>query len=263
MKTEYNFPVELKPVFISGKKDSYVEIPRKKAVVRTDINSTLGVVSNKYSLVSHEEVVNGFRNALKKTDYTEKIEMARNGAFLFATYRLNSEKFEVQKGDVVSLQFVVKNSYDGMNSLQVMFGAFRLVCSNGMILGKEMFTYTKKHMGSESSLNKDFLIERITLLAEQFHQVAPIMQTMSRTKITTTQEDRIFNPKQVHLPTYLLTQAQERYSKEKDTTVWGYYNALTASITHGLRTREGALINPQMYIKYGKVAWKSAQQLIK
>ena len=117
MKTNHDFPVELQPVFTlnpvriedGGSGD---DIRNHKAVVRQDNGKVLGIVSDKYQLLRHTEVVDAFRQILSDKEYEEKIKVAKEGAHLFATYKMPSVQIEVVKGDIVSLQFVVKNSYE-------------------------------------------------------------------------------------------------------------------------------------------------------
>lgn len=241
---KYNFPVELTPLMTENK----VVVPKKLAVVRTDTDEPIGVVSNKYQLVKHGDVVDSFRGALKKIKHTETIKVARNGAQLFATYKLDQEKVEVRKGDIVSLQFIVKNSYDGSNALQIMLGAYRLVCENGMVLGKNFFFYSHKHIGQ----NNNDVPELIEKLTTQFKTTLPVMQQMAKDKITTPVE-KLFAREKVKLPVYLLDEAKVAYENDKDFTRWGFYNALTNAITHKSK-RDGA----QTALNYGRFAWVAA-----
>lgn len=245
----YNFPVELAPIKTNG-----VLIPNKVAVYRSDVKRPIGIVSNKYELLKHSTVINSFRTCLKSIETDEKIQLLKNGAHLFATYTMKKIKVEVRKNDIVSLQFVVKNSYDGSNSLQISLGAFRLVCSNGMVIGKQFFSYTQRHIGSKNqSIDTNILQENISQLTEQFKNTLPVFQKMNRQK-TTSPVDKLFNKDILKIPTYLLTEAQKQYA-DTEHTVWDYYNSLTAAISHNLKKE-----NPSMTIYCGKRVWDIAQQ---
>ena len=137
--SDYDFLVELVSVVTQP---SGILIPHKFAVIRSDTKQPMGIVSNRYGLIHHKDVVDGFRKALSNTEHQEHIEVINNGTHLFATYRIPEVIAEVREGDQVSFQFVVKNSYDGNSSLQIIFGAFRLVCSNGMVIGKQFLNYS-------------------------------------------------------------------------------------------------------------------------
>lgn len=253
MNNNYNFPVKLEPITTS----TGIEISKRLAVIREDTGTPLGIVSDKYKLLRHEEVVDTFRDALNDTTYEEKIQMVKNGGQLFLTYKLGNIEIEVKKGDVVGLQFVVKNSYDGTNALQIMLGAFRLVCTNGMVIGRRFFAYSQRHMGTRREIAIDFIKARVGMLTQQFRKTLPFLQEMSRFEISET-SNTLFDRKRVNLPQYLLNVSENNYNLGNDPTAWGYYNAMTAAITHNLK-RE----SPQNSIGYGKTAWEVVQNTIK
>lgn len=252
MTTKYNFPVELTAIR-TRYKGTAIAIPDRKAVLRTDTLIPLGIVSTKYELLKHADVINGFRDALKDQHYNETIKLAKNGAQLYATYSLPEHKVEVRKNDVISLQFIVKNSYDGTNALHITLGAFRVVCTNGMIIGKKFFTFSQKHIGSEAGVvDSSVLKDKVNMIATQFAKTLPIMQDMAETPVTI-DPDELFDHKKIKIPKYLLAFAAEEYRNAQDLSLWGFYNSLTYAITHHMK-RE----SPSASIWYGQVAWKEA-----
>ena len=179
-RESYDFPVELQPIYLTDQK----VIDKKKAVVRTDTNEPLGIVSDDYGLVKHSTVIDSFREAGREYGVEEKITLARNGAQLFYQMTFPKIEMEVQKGDIVRMMMIAKNSYNGMNSLQVIFGAFRLVCSNGMILGTQFISFNYKHIGNVGGMNdalitnqyQDAYAQYIKLFGER----SPMIKDMSR-----------------------------------------------------------------------------------
>ncbi len=247
VSTSYDFPVELAPVKTNG-----IIIPRKSAVYRSDTKQPIGIVSDKYEIIKHKDVIESFRKSLKSYKHTEKIQVIKNGAQLFATYTFKEIQVEVKKNDIVGLQIVVKNSYDGTNSLQIALGALRLVCTNGMIIGKQFFSYNQRHIGSSGkSIDTNILSDKVSMLTGQFKDALPFFQEMGRHTIKRS-VDELYDHEKVMLPNYLLKEAQKQYGKEK--TVWEYYNTLTSVISHNLKKE-----NPQVTIDYSKRAWEVAQ----
>lgn len=250
---KYDFPVELKDIWTLNANDIETNIAGKKAVVRQDTNAILGIVSDSYQLLKHEVVVNSFRKALKKIPHEEKIEVVKDGAILFAKYRLPEMLFEVRKDDFVALEFIVKNSYDGSNSLQIILGAFRLVCTNGMIIGKKFFTFSQRHIGKGGEIEVETIKEKIEFLTGQFEKTINLLKQMSNHELRTGTEG-LFDKKLVKLPEYLLVEAEKRYVEDNDFTQWGYYNALTNAITHSMRKYSQSAM-----VEYGKRAWSYSQ----
>lgn len=257
----YDFPVELVPLFTKIEEnatspDDFAEIPKRKGVMRTDTGAVLGIATDKYALLPHAAVVDGFRAAMGSEEIQEQIQVTKGGAHLYYKIGLPNVKVEVSKGDFVSLMLIAKNSYDGSHSLQVLMGAFRLVCSNGMIVGKKFVEFNHKHVGNDMTLKVEALRSQVEAYKEIFRSTAPTMRKMSDTKLeenTNSLRGEMFDNQHVALPEYLLTEAFDEYVRAGDPSAWGYYNAMTYAITHKMR-RE----SPALAIEYGRVAWATA-----
>lgn len=248
----YDFPVKLVPIYtaeVAGVKP----ILKKKAVMREDTGGVLGVVSDNYALLPHADVVEGFRKVLGNSEYQEKIQVTKGGARLFYTVKIPSVQVEVRPGDFVSLQIIAQNSYDGSNNFSVMFGAFRLVCSNGMIIGKRFVNLRARHIGARMSVHVEDLQKHVGALTDQFKESLPAMQ-----KMTQVSAKDMFDPKELGLPAYIAKQAENDFHHQTDMSVWGWYNAFTAAITHNMKKE-----SPQLAIEYGRKVWDTALQLTK
>lgn len=250
--TNYDFPVELQPIYLGGE----VEIKNKKAVVRTDTNQALGIASDNYGLVKHATVIDQFREAGAEYGVEEKISLTKNGANLFYQMTFPKVEAEVQKGDIVRMMMIAKNSYNSGSSLQVIFGAFRLVCENGMILGTKFLSFNFRHIGNVGGVNdieimnqyKDSYTNYIKLFGEKM----PIITAMAQKEIPN--EGLLFDKDAVHIPEYLLKEAESSFNTHNDKSLWGYYNSLTDAVTHKMRKE-----SPALAINYGITAWKAAE----
>lgn len=259
--TKYEFPIKLQEIRTNGLipelPEEQLTIPKKLAVVRQDNGDVLGIVSNKYQLLKHEDVVESFRKALSGIRHEEKVEVTNGGANLYLTYSFNEEMIEIRKGDFVKLQFIVRNSYNGSSSLQIMLGAFRLVCTNGMIIGKKFFSFSQRHIGAGGEIKIETIREKVEFLTAQFSKTLPTLQAMSEHRLGAGESDETrFNKKNINLPEYLLKQARENYMVGQDYTRWGFYNALTDAITHSMKKE-----SPSMMIEFGRRAWMVAQEV--
>ncbi|MCP6727386.1 MAG: DUF945 domain-containing protein [Patescibacteria group bacterium] len=250
---DYSFPVKTEPLF-AGK----LQIPGKMAVIREDTNESLGIVSKHYGLLEHKVVINSFRDILKEHKVEEKIELQKNGAQLFATYTFLDTQIKVAEGDFLSMTLIAKNSYDSSSSFQIMLGAFRLVCSNGMIIGQQFFKYNQRHFTDNIQIDMPELKENLTQMTAKFKNSLPIMQRMVDTEMSQSITDILEREvKSKNLPKYLGDIAEESYETKADFSVWGYYNALTYSITHEMKKDKPAARND-----YLQRAWESAETLI-
>ena len=250
MATTFDFPVKLSPIKTNG-----VVIPHKVSVFRSDLNKPIGVVSDKYSLIPHKEVIKGMRQALGTMEYDEKVTTIKDGAHLFATYRLKDVQYQVAQGDNLDIQIIARNSYDGRKAFSLTLGAFRLVCTNGMIIGREFFTFSQRHVEAGTEFNSELLKERIGEMVSSFKGSLEDMKKMTHTQLSKN-PDTLFDTDLVDLPEYLVKAAKEEYLKAKVHTVWGFYNSLTFAISHSMRKE-----NPKTQIKFLQRSWAMVAEL--
>lgn len=251
-KTHYNFPVEFRELTA----DSGIKVSNRQAVVRTDSNVAIGVVSKKYALVPHAEVVEGFREALKGHKVNESIRTTHNGARMHLELMLPDVRVDIGGGDEVALRLVVENSYDGSHKLQIIFGALRLVCSNGMVIGRKFLSLNRRHIGTVG-VDVEMVRKQVEMLTELFKKELPTMKEMNTTRLVPAPAE-FFDPKTLHIPAYLTKIAAKNYVDAKGKTVWDAYNATTAAITHSMKKD-----SPESVISMGRHAWSAATSLIK
>lgn len=69
-------------------------------------------------------------------------------------------------------EIVMVNSHDGSTSYQLRAGIFRMVCTNGLIVGDEMFCRRVKHSGN--------VIEKVVEAASDLLEIVPLSVTKSQ-----------------------------------------------------------------------------------
>jgi Domain of unknown function (DUF932) len=249
--SEYDFPVEFRK--ISTEPDGFV-IPNRVAVVRTDTMRPIGLVSKKYALLPHADVVDALRQTFKGQEVQEKIRMTHNGARMHVEITLPNITLKVE-GDEIAMRLVVGNSYDASRKVNIAFGAYRVVCSNGMIIGRRLISVSRRHVG-EVTIDVQQIRKQITVFTTQFKATAPLMRKMAT--MTLASPKKFFDADTLHIPTYLTKIASEQFKKEEDGTVWDAYNALTFAITHKMRQS-----NPELAARLGRHAWAAATAVIR
>lgn len=253
----YDFPVQLFPIQTIGAVDrGSIKVPKKFAVVRTDTDRPLGVVSDKYDLLPHKTVVDGFRKAVEDQEVSEKISLTKFGARLMMDMTFPDVRVKVAKGDEVAMHLIVKNSYDGSNALRVVLGAYRLVCSNGLVIFQRFMQFSHKHVGTQMEVRVEELKNTVGMLTDAFHKTGPVMQEMAATRLQM-EPRQFFNAKRIRLPEYLAEIARQEFEK-KGISVWDAYNAMTFAITHRMRKE-----SPESQLQYGRAAWEVARREIK
>lgn len=143
-----NYPkVISKPIYYLDGRPKKVET--HKLLIDEDTGYNFAVVSNRYSITPHEEMLEVIEDVLfHSPEYgrvEKEISLYDNGGKLEAKYRFPEIKIDIGGGDMVNPQISVLNSYDLGWARSILFGAFRLICSNGLVIGKRIFEYKQKH----------------------------------------------------------------------------------------------------------------------
>ena len=90
-------------------------------------------VSSKYQFISSGQFVEDMR--LNGWDLVNTVNRTRTGLGKHAM-RFRNPALKLNSGDF--LEIVVLNSHDGTSSFQLSLGIYRLVCSNGLVVGKNI-----------------------------------------------------------------------------------------------------------------------------
>ena len=169
---------------------------RHDALYRKDDGTNLSVVSRDYKLITHRQVVDFVHHTLKDLDVKYRIdrsEVASNGAKMFHVikfpeYRFNaagdgrdeSTALDVKKGrDDYIPTVTVKNSYDKTTGCDIDYGGYRVVCSNGLVVGVRIEKVHIIHFGKED-VDEQFMIFRDKLVQGIVRTVEGIKNTFER-----------------------------------------------------------------------------------
>lgn len=114
-------------------------------LVDRDNSRVISRVSDRYELVRNEDLV---KPLVQEFGIGNVSMIKRIGAYQFF-YKVNTgRQFDIAgNGDIVDEQIVITNSYNKTRSFNFMFGAFRLICTNGLYTGQCTFNYRKIHVG--------------------------------------------------------------------------------------------------------------------
>ena len=154
------FPVKEVPAYFehtnnNGKLSKELETGHK-FIVREDTGKVLSCMSNDYKLVDNNQIINAAKPILKQHNANLK-EAVSFGDGQQTTWKwiLPDVEIEISKGDMMNPEIIIKNSYDGTSQVHILSGAFRLVCSNGMIIGTTIDKYNYKHNISNINLERN------------------------------------------------------------------------------------------------------------
>ena len=142
-----------------------------KFIVREDTGKVLSCMTNDYKLVDNKQIIDTATPILKqhKAELKEAVSLG-DGQKTVWKWIIPDVKMKVAKDDFMNPEIIIKNSYDGSMQVHILSGAFRLVCSNGMIIGNVINKHNYRH--NINSLNIDNLDESIENTIIQARKVA-------------------------------------------------------------------------------------------
>jgi hypothetical protein len=157
------FKVQLKPLLNKDRsKSDFVKIIDENGEI-------LSVRGTGYKLVQNIDIMNAIENAFDGIDIVlSSVKMFKKKR-TFYTFTLPEAKVEMAEGDEVSVRIIIQNSYDGTKKLTLIAGAFRFVCSNGMVIGDQFLEVANVHLKSNKGLIE--LEEPILKMVEKTKEV--------------------------------------------------------------------------------------------
>jgi hypothetical protein len=240
-----DFKVELKPLAyratpgVPGDRDTYTyeDVPNRLAVVRTDTGEAIAVVSDKYTVVQHQDILDGVSKAIRGLDVGEVpsgVYVDRQGARMRALFKFPElSQTLVWKTNPDRLCPVVKieNTYDGSSRVSIHIGAFRFVCTNLSVGGGGAFAggFMSVHVGE---INVDDVMEQLSLYLSHFDSIVELYRSWSTYQLIPTSGS--IDMALTSLPP---THAEEiKIRVNFGATVFDAYNVATDYATHKTRT---------------------------
>ncbi len=106
-----------------------------------------GNVSDRYSFVPTLKAVDLIRDVgwYPVSAMQSSVRIAEKNGFQKHVIRFERKGFSFSSGE--KMELVLLNSHDRGSSFKLMFGIFRMVCSNGLIVGSDYANYRHKHIG--------------------------------------------------------------------------------------------------------------------
>lgn len=133
-----SFPVSLRPAMFVDK-DGVVRKGAGQQVVREDNNKALSFVSDTYGLIPHGSVFTPVVQALDGMEFSFKRFLSDGDGRRVLVHAVSKQEWEIAPNDKVKISLLLANSYDRAQAFKAVLGAFRLVCSNGMVVPHPAF----------------------------------------------------------------------------------------------------------------------------
>ena len=231
MLQEAMFPViEVPAIGIPTKDNKEIDDTGYKFIVREDTGDILSCMTNNYRLIKNKTIINYASPVIKKNKgVLKEVRLFSNGAKTTMTWQFPKQKVNIGPNDDISPEIIIRNSYDGTIGVNVLAGAFRLVCTNGMIIGVVLDNYKNKHSIYNIELDKleQSIVNTIEKTKYMFEDEFPIL---IETKI---KEKHIMNLIKM-FPIQANTIITQRLMLDKPKTFWDLFNVGTNILTHNM-----------------------------
>jgi tetratricopeptide (TPR) repeat protein len=154
---EISFPEIVEQPVMWGYYRDLHQANKYKAIVNFDTGKLFSIVSNDYRLIRHEEAIEQIEKAIYEFPdlgrYETFTEFYNDMGRMRRTYRFPEVSVEISSRDTVHLEMHLFNSYDTVWMFIVLLGAFRLICKNGLVVGKKFLHLRKRHVYELDQIN--------------------------------------------------------------------------------------------------------------
>ena len=231
-----------------------ISVPQK-AVVRTDINKSLGVVSKSYNILQNTDAFSFFEPFVENGLATlESAGSLYNGRKVFVLAKIAGDDMEITPGDRVEKYILLSNSHDGGSAVRVGFTSIRVVCSNTLTMAHNnkqsqliRVYHTKKVQQTieEIRMTMDLVNQQFITTEERYKELAKMPMNVSDFKryikaVTSKEsleklleEPSNFSPEEVEEErNRLIKRVEEVFELEPVHNRWTAYNAVNYYINH-------------------------------
>ena len=219
------FPVMEESIQVEGLKNS----TDYKFIINAETSEVLSCMTDEYRLLTNEDVIKKAMPVLKDNGAVlTSVNMFNNGARTTYRYRFPKITVKIDK-DELHPEVIIKNSYDGSTNIDALAGAFRLVCSNGAVIGVVIEKYKNKHIMSNIALEniEQVITETIEKTTILFKKEFPILH---QTKI---REDHLLDLIGL-FPSTMSSFLTQKLIADRPKTFWDLFNVATYITTHNM-----------------------------
>jgi len=208
-----------------------------KFIVREDTNEILSCMTEDYKLVKNEDVLKAVDPIMKSNKaICKEAKVFSNGARMTVKYIMEDTKVKVDEGDFVNPEIIIRNSYDGSLEASAMAGAYRLVCSNGLVigylLGKAGYRHIKGSGVNEEAMAE--LVEKLIIRAKDvFDDEFPVLTNTNVVEKHIKELVKMF-------PVTAMDSLVQKMLGKPPKTYWDLLNAATWTTTHAMKRENEA-----------------------
>jgi hypothetical protein len=233
---DYCFPVVERPVYADNGSSDWIDPGNQntflkgdyKAIIREDKNQLISIVRQSYKVVPNGLLINQLLGKLDLIDTAYEIDDSHSFV------ENNRMRLQVTFPDIlindgesdIALSIYLHNSYDMSEGVRIFFGAIRGICSNGMVFGKVLGQFYKKH-------TKGFQIgdlkKEISFVYDYLPRIENRIKQLDSRPVTDGIKENVEKELGKKVAKDVLNRSHE--------SQWQLYNAITHMISHVIQQR--------------------------
>ena len=224
------FPVmEVPAIGIPTMDNKEIDDTGYKFIVREDNNHVLSCVTNEYKLVTNQEVMDKALPIIEKNHGTiDEVKTFAQGARTNWVFKFRKNPITIE-GEKLFPQLNIRNSYDASTQVDVLGGAFRLVCSNGLVIGRILGHKSARHSIWNPKLQNGHIGELVEETIDNMETV--LNNEFPKLMASKVKQKDIVNVMQM-FPTTQIEHMVRYLTTNKPKTHWDLFNAATWVLSH-------------------------------
>jgi hypothetical protein len=202
------------------------------------LNQTQGFgVSERYSTITTQNVLDRLTASgytINSTALTKPRSASKQG-FQKHMVRLSHSDLTLKNIGDSRPEVVIVNSHDGSTSIKFLIGIFRMVCSNGLIVGQTFGGVSIRHVGDVwTKIDKglDDIRDRLPLIGESIERFQSVKLTESQVFEYTREAVKLIVPEN-SVNVNLSSALRVRRSEDSQSDLWTVFNRLQESALRG------------------------------
>ncbi len=211
-----------------------------KAIVNPETGRVFSIVSKDYKLIRHEQAIEKVKRTIARFPGFEKwntdINFFNDGGRMRMKFLFPDVEVKIDMDDVVNPELQLFNSYDITWPFIIILGAFRLICTNGLVIGQKFLHLRKRHVFDFKQID---LENEVATALKRFNLQTEQWQGWTDLHLSQKSYDDVM--KAMKLGKQATVEVEDRMSQEAESfddtgfpimSLWVFFNVLTWYITH-------------------------------
>ena len=220
-------------------------------------------VSDKYSFVPTIKVIDALRDSGWFPTQAVETKSRFEKTIGFQKHMIRFSRADFYDSEK-RIELVLTNGHNAMTSFKLQAGVYRLVCSNGLIVGQDSMKFVHPHIGFQI----EDLLTSVTSISQSANVIYEMIDVFKNTKMTTTQSLSLSSKiaEFVWPETACISLAKNllmsRRIEDSTNNLWTTTNIIQENVMKGgIKTKKSktrGISNIQKTVSVNEFIWKSA-----